>query len=284
MQLNKFKMLGAAAIIVAAGMNVAHAQAGYGTAVSNEPTQTQQVEQKSIFQSLKDALNKKVEPTEAEKAQLVNQETKELLNRKATTSFESAKYGTIHNIDDRMSNEDILMTASKQTNENINSKKTNKYGTVKNVDDRMSNEDILLSSTKNTKENKKADKQIKKGDILLKPTDNPKPPETEVAAVSEVKPGDILLKAWQGTKNVATKVAEKGKESLMAAKAQVDAENQKKQEEARIVRAEMPVPEGQITREDVIKAKDKVLDGMSGFLNKLRSEPKSENDNKVKPK
>lgn len=250
MRLEKFKMLGVAAIVIAAGMELHPANAAqYGQVVAQEQ-KVEKSEPLTIFSMMGKVLNKKAEPSvEAEKVKALNEQTKEVMNSKATTSFETARYGTVYNV---------------------------------NVDDRVTNEDILIASTKKPKEVKqpKSQKQINKGDILLKPTDNPQPQEVASKPAEEVKPGDILLKAWQGTKNVATNVAEKGKESFMAAKAKADAEYERKNGEPKVVQAQGPV---HVTADDVVKAKDKVVDGVTNFLGKLRSSPKTEDTNKNKP-
>jgi hypothetical protein len=252
MKLEHFKMLGVAAVLVAAGMQIHPASAAqYGTAVSSPEQKIEKTESLTIFNLVGKVL-KKTEPTaesQAQATQDLNTKTNEVMNSKATGSFESAKYGTIYNVGD----------------------------------DRMSNEDILIASTKKPDTKKpKSQKKINKGDILLNPNENPKPPEMAANPSPEIKPGDILLKTWEKTKNVASNVAEKGKESFMAAKAKVDAENERKNSQPKIVQAEAP-KFGEVTSQDVIKAKDKVVDGVSNFLSKLRSSPQQEDTNKIKP-
>ena len=251
MKLEHFKMLGVAAVLVAAGMNIHPASAAqYGTAVPSSEQKVEKTEPLTIFNLVGKVL-KKTEPTaenQAQSTQDLNTKTNEVMNSKATGSFESAKYGTIYNVDD----------------------------------DRMSNEDILIASTKKTDTKKsKSQKKINKGDILLSPNENPKAPEIATAPSPEVKPGDILLNTWEKTKNVASNVAQKSKESIMAAKAKADAEYERKNGQPKVVHAQGPV---QVTADDVVKAKDKVVDGVSSFLNKLRSSPKQEDTNKITPK
>lgn len=273
MNLNKFKMLGVAAVLVAAGMNVSHA--------AEPQQQVQQEEKLTIFNIMK-----KVLKTEDNKAQQnINNETQELMNRKATHTYETGKYGTPINGSEPGS---VLLTPNEVMNaekqELMNRKathtyQTGKYGNTSSVDNRMSNEDILIASTKAFEQSK----NIEKGNVLLKPNENPKPPEiANTSSEPEVKPGDILMKAWEGTKNVASTVAEKSKESIMSTKAKIDAQNQRKQEKPMVVEARGPNL-GQVTTQDVIKAKDKVLDGVTSLLGKFRSQPKKEETNKITP-
>jgi hypothetical protein len=191
MKINKFKMLGVATVLVAAGFNVQHAEAAqYGTPVQQEQ-KVEQTEKLTIF-NLVGKVIKKSDPVEKKEVEVVDKGT-------------------------------------------VSSK----------LNDRSKQEDVSNNSEPN-------------------------------------QSGNILLKAWEGTKNVTSNLAEKGKESFLAAKAKADAENEKRQAQPKVVEARGP-NFGQVSSEDVVKAKDKVVGGISNLLGKLRAEPTSENTNKVKP-
>jgi hypothetical protein len=260
MKLNKFKHLAVAAVLVSAGMNVAHA--GYGTAVGDNEkpeaqAQSKQLTNEDVGNFFKGAWNKTKSA-----AATVTEQTKEFMNKKAEPSSEA----DVNNQSTELMNKQNEYTPS------------GKYGSI------SGNGDILLSPNEHPKAKRKAtaehSEKIKPGEVLLSP--NEKVKKVVVAEPSEeVKPGEILLKTWEKTKNVASNVADKGKEAFQAAKEKADHDRAK---QAKVQRAEVPNNGPvNVTPDDVVKAKDKVVEGVSSFLNKLRSNPEQDNKNTPKP-
>lgn len=107
------------------------------------------------------------------------------------------------------------------------------------------------------------------------------------------KIANAVTKTWNKTKEVTSTVGVAagkglqivGKEIQNMAEPSGDAKpisKSAKEKKSEIQKAEISNPTP-ITSEDVVKAKDKVIDGVTGFLSKLRSEPNTGNNNSAKP-
>ncbi len=134
-------------------------------------------------------------------------------------------------------------------------------------------------------------------------------PQAQTQQISQEDVGNFFKGVWNKTKEVTTTVVEKtsevaatagektkevgstvgvavGKGMQSAGKGiqnmaeQAEKASKEKKQEPKVQKAEV---QGPITSEDVVKAKDKVVEGVSSFLNKLRSEPTQENNNTPKP-